>query len=278
MDINPTQEERVLRILVVADDKSVLRDFAGVLECLGHNEFHLAHTLTEARRILEEMMIDIVFAAPRLSPGIQNREGFTILQDLSDHDQTLIIVVGRPSQPDDVRQALALGAEDYVFETEIEQRVPIILQKLRRKLGAQHVLELLYGNVWLGNIRALHNDIERLTTLASFERIELETTRQHLASDAGMTSDDELPGLMREMARRLIELPLQDKIDAITEALVLEALEQAGGNNTQAGRLLGRHRKFVERFLKKRASAGGSKPKQSPGCPTLLPSAMWHLE
>ena len=257
MNITPTKEERFLRILVVADDRSVVRDFADVLKFLKHNELHLAYTVADAQRTLEEVMIDIAFIAPRLSPDIQKRNGFTLLQEIHDRYQTVLIAVGKSSQPDDIREALALGAEDYVLEAEVEQRVPLILQELSRKLDTQRVIELLCGRAWTGNILELRNAIERLTM-----RIDAETIERYFPSNASGDSDHELSHLLRELARKLIDLPLQDKIDAITEALVLEALEQAEGNNTQAGRMLGRHRKFVERFLKKRASAGGNKPMQ----------------
>lgn len=45
MNITPTNEERILRVLVVDENESILRGFIDVFECLGKNEFHLARTL-----------------------------------------------------------------------------------------------------------------------------------------------------------------------------------------------------------------------------------------
>ncbi|QRK05188.1 hypothetical protein JQX13_34010 [Archangium violaceum] len=66
---------------------------------------------------------------------------------------------------------------------------------------------------------------------------------------------------LRRIARKLLELPIQDKLTVITEALVQEAVEQSGGNITGAAKKLGRHHKFVERFLEKRPSHIRKNPK-----------------
>ncbi|HYO73442.1 MAG TPA: response regulator [Archangium sp.] len=95
MNITPTHETRPLRVLVVEDDESVLRIFTHVFECLGNNELHLAHTVMEARWLLEEVMIDIAFIAPRLAPDSQKREGITLLQEIRGRYQTVPIVVGK---------------------------------------------------------------------------------------------------------------------------------------------------------------------------------------
>ena len=60
-----------------------------------------------------------------------------------------------------------------------------------------------------------------------------------------------------------LPFPLQDKIDAITEALVQEALEQAHGTCTEVGRRLGRHR--------------ASWPEDCPQPSALLATADSHL-
>ncbi len=122
-------------------------------------------------------------------------------------------------------------------------------------------IELLRRYPWPGNVRELRNAISRLAILTDSERIDAETVERYPPQDSGGTSDDELPRLLREMARRLLALPLHDKIDAITQALVQEALEQAHGTCTEAGRKLGRHRKFVERTIKKRSCPGRNKNK-----------------
>lgn len=85
-------------------------------------------------------MIDIAFIAPRLTPDLQQREGISLLQEIRGRYQTVPIVIGKPSQPEDVHEAMALGAEGSVLDTEVAQRVPLILKQLRRKLEAEEVL------------------------------------------------------------------------------------------------------------------------------------------
>jgi len=457
-------------ILVLADDATVSLSLTRVLEGLGNNEIHLAHTLEEARRTLENVMIDIAFITPSGPPELQKREEFTLLQEIRGRYQTVPIVVSSHSQPNDVREAMRLGAEDYVLETEIDQRVPIIIKELRQKLrlkdelldsgargvpasnlgligtsvaiqslraliqkfaiansqdpvpvliqgpsgsgkelvahtlhecgphasepffdincgaipetlieaqlfgyvrGAftdatrdqdgylalvrrgtlflddvaelspaaqamllrvletrrfrpvgptareqpfqgrivcasrvdlmervqqglfredlfhrlnvlsirvpplsehredipalvqhfaarhrkplqftQQALELLCQRSWFGNVRELRNAIYRLAILADFELIDAEAIEQYLP-ESDQVSDAELPEILREMARKLLDLPLQDKVGAITKALVQEALQQAQGNNTNAGKRLGWHRRTFERYLRK---------------------------
>jgi hypothetical protein len=58
-------------------------------------------------------------------------------------------------------------------------------------------------------------------------------------------------GLLELIARQILSLPLEDKIAAITNALVQEAMNQAEGNIREAARRPGRHPRFVERFLMK---------------------------
>ncbi|MFY0521907.1 sigma-54-dependent transcriptional regulator [Archangium gephyra] len=174
MNFNDTNEQRLLRVLIVDDERMALRNLAGVLQPLGNIEVHRASNLTEARQILEEAVIDIAFIDLQLSQDIRNRDGFTLIQEIHGRYQTVIVVVSSHSQPNEIREAMKLGAEDYVLKTETEQRVPIILKELRRKLELnQELLDLrargapdsnlgLIGtSVAMQNLRAL---IQRVAT------------------------------------------------------------------------------------------------------------------
>ncbi|HYO71919.1 MAG TPA: sigma-54 dependent transcriptional regulator [Archangium sp.] len=470
MNSNDTNEQRLLRVLIVDDERMALRSLAGVLQALGNIELHRASNLTEARQILEEAVLDIAFIDLQLSQDIRNRDGFTLVQEINGRYQTVPVVVSSLSQPSELRDAMKLGAKDYVFKTEIEQRVPIIIKELRHKLElSQELLDLrargapdpnlgligtsvamqnlraliqriatadtqeqvpvlilgptgsgkelvaqgihklgphpaepffdincgalaetlvedqLFGHVrgaftdatrdqdgyftlvrrgtlfldevaelspalqvkllrvletrrfrpvgptareqlfqgrivaathvdlkervrqgrfredlfhrlnvlvirvpplsehkedipalvqyfaakhrkplhftqeaieelfrrpWPGNVRELRNAIYRLAILTNTERIDLETLNRYLPLDSNGTSGDDLEELLRKVAQHLLTLPLQDKSHAISKALVLEAMEQARGNKTEAGKKLGWNRKAVERFLK----------------------------
>jgi DNA-binding NtrC family response regulator len=470
MNTHDTTELYLPKVLIVDDERIALRNFAGILDSLGDIEIHRASNLTEARQILEEVVIDVAFIDLQLSPDIRNRDGFTLIQEILGRYQTVPIVVSSHSQPNEIREAMRLGAEDYVLKTEVEQRVPIIIRELRRKLHlnkelldsrargapdpslgligtsvamqnlraliqrmatansqeplpvliqgptgsgkelvAQAIHKLgphpsdpffdlncgaiaetlvedqLFGHVrgaftdatkdqdgyfalvrrgtlfldevaelsltlqtrllrvletrrfrpvgptareqlfhgrivaathvdlkervrqglfredlfhrlnvllirvpplsehpedipalvqhftvrhrrplhftqqaiehlcrrpWPGNVRELRNAIDRLAILADSENIDEATLERYLPQDSDGSPDDDLSKMLKCMARKLLVLPLQDKPYAITKALVLEALEQASGNKTEAGKLLGWHRRSVERFLR----------------------------
>jgi DNA-binding NtrC family response regulator len=461
-------EQRFLKILIVDDERVSLRHFASVLESLGAIELHRASELREARQVLEQVMIDVAFIDLQLSADIRNTDGLTLIQEIRGRYQTVPIMVSGHSQVHEVREAMKLGARDYVLKTEFEQRAPIILQEFRRELereqelldlrargapeptlglvgtslamqnlralikkvaaaasstpapvlilgptgsgkevvarslhqygphpsapfidpncgalvetlvedqlfghvrgafagadrdqdgylslvgegtlfldevaeltpalqakllrvletrrfrplgptskelhfkgriiAATHVdlkervrekrfredlyyrlnvltlqvpplsdhredipalvqhfaarenkplhftqeaIELLCRRPWPGNVRELRSAIYKLLILAGTERIDAATIEQLIPLNAEAGSEDDI---LRRMAQKLLELPLSDKLRSMSEALVIEAVEQAKGNYAEAARRLGRHRKFVERFFKK---------------------------
>jgi DNA-binding NtrC family response regulator len=174
-------DQRLLRVLIVDDERIALRNFASVLQSLDNIEIHRASQLAEARQILEETVIEVAFIDLQLSSDIRNREGFILIQEIRGRYQTLPIVVSSHGQPNEVREAMKLGAEDYVLKTEVEQRVPIIINDLRRKLqlnedlldsrarGAPDTnLGLIGTSVALQNLRAL---IQRMATASSQEPV-----------------------------------------------------------------------------------------------------------
>ncbi len=461
-------EPRPLKILVVDDDRGSLRHYASVMEALGERDLHRASDLEEARKVLEDVLIDIAFIDLQLSQDIRNRDGLTLIQEIRGRYQTTCIVVSGHSQHTEVREAMKLGAKDYVLKGEFEQRAPIILQDLRQEIGLKeelfdlrardlpdptlgligtsvamqnlralikkaasavhstpaHILILgptgagkevvaralhksgaspgapffdmncgaitetliedqLFGHVrgaftdasrdqegyfslvgqgtlfldevgelslglqakllrvletrtfrplgptsrelhfkgriiaathvdlkervrerrfredlyyrlnvltlhvpplsehredipaliqhfikgyhkplhftqeaiewlrkrdWPGNVRELRSAMDKLAYLADTDHIDVATLDALLPRDADVGSSEER---LEVLARKLLELPIEDKISAVTAAVVRKAVEQAKGNITEAARKLGRHRKYVERFLKK---------------------------
>ncbi|PTL82499.1 sigma-54 dependent transcriptional regulator [Vitiosangium sp. GDMCC 1.1324] len=143
MNFDDTNEQRLLRVLIVDDERMALRSLSGILQSLGNIELHRASNLAEARQILEEAVLDIAFIDLQLSQDIRNRDGFTLVQEIRGRYQTVPVVVSSHSQPNEIREAMKLGAEDYVLKTEIDQRVPIIIKELRHKLELnQELLDL----------------------------------------------------------------------------------------------------------------------------------------
>lgn len=470
MNTQQLNESRRINVLLVDDQRSFLRHLAGVVESLGDVEIHRATELEEARQVLEEVMIDIAFIDLQLSQDIRNRDGLTLIQEIRGRYQTIPVVLSARDELDEVREAMKLGAEDYVLKTEFEQRVPLIVKGLRRELereqelmdlrargspsspqglvgtsvamqnlqalvrrvatpdsprpvpvliqgstgsgkeliaraihnlgphpgepffalncgaiaetlvesqlfghvkgaftgadrdqegylslvrrgtlfldevaelslslqvkllrvldddtrafrpvgassrenhfrgrivAASHVdlrkyiregkfredlyhrlnvllirvpplaerredipaliqhfasrhhkplhftqqaIELLSRRPWPGNIRELRNAVERLAILAEGDSIDVENVERDLPLDAEAEPSGDL---LERIARRILGLPLKDKIASITEALVREAMRQTGSNISEAAKRLGRHRKSVERLLKK---------------------------
>jgi DNA-binding NtrC family response regulator len=107
-------------------------------------------------------------------------------------------------------------------------------------------LSLLSSAPWPGNIRQLRNTIDKLAVLAEEGPVTASVLRETLGLCAAPTTTI-TP--IDALAARILKLDVNDKIAAIRNALVLEALRQSEGNKAQAARLLGVHRKVVERRL-----------------------------
>lgn len=100
---------------------------------------------------------------------------------------------------------------------------------------------------WAGNVRELRNAIERLSLLAESDVIDVPMLEELVGSD-GVLVERELTRL----AKTLLTLSTKEtsKLDAIQRAVVDQALAAAGGNKSAAARLLGVHRKMLERMVK----------------------------
>jgi DNA-binding NtrC family response regulator len=105
----------------------------------------------------------------------------------------------------------------------------------------------LRGRRWAGNVRELKNAIERLSLLSETDNIDVPVLEEFVGSDSALTNRE-----LTRMAKTLLTLPTQEssKLDAIERALVAQALQAAGGNKSAAARLLGIHRKMLERMVK----------------------------
>jgi two-component system, NtrC family, response regulator AtoC len=95
---------------------------------------------------------------------------------------------------------------------------------------------LLEQYQWPGNVRELRNAIERAMLLAD---------RDHLAPEDFTT-------LTRSVAAMQFRLPVEGlSLDEVERQLLVQALERAGGNQTQAGQLLGINRDQVRYRIEK---------------------------
>jgi len=111
-------------------------------------------------------------------------------------------------------------------------------------------IEVLREAPWPGNVRQLRNLVDRLAVFT-----ESVVTPEIIAAFAGRSKVKEgasFAGLVRAVLR----LPDADKLQLLTSALIDEAMRLSDGNKTAAARLLGVHRKVVERCLSRTEAAG----------------------
>ena len=112
---------------------------------------------------------------------------------------------------------------------------------------APDAVESLKGRPWPGNVRELRNLIDRLVVFSDDDPVTAETIEAF-----GATGAPEGDGPLLELARSVLSGSAEDKLAAARDVLVDEALRLADGNKTRAARLLGVHRKVVERVVSRR--------------------------
>ena len=109
-------------------------------------------------------------------------------------------------------------------------------------------LDLLGRVGWPGNVRQLRNLIDRLAVFADGDLITPEVLQTFGVDQAAAADGEPGPGL-GAIARSILRLPVENKLAAIEEALIAEAMSLSEGNQTAAARLLGVHRKAVGRRI-----------------------------
>lgn len=131
----------------------------------------------------------------------------------------------------------------------LEQRredIPLLVNYFAKQddniIFSQCALELFKYSSWPGNIRQLKNTIDKLSVLADTDYLSAKCIRDMAICEP----DDEV---ISKLAREIIAMPLGNKIKAIYDALIEEAVTLSEGNKTKAARMLGVHRKVVERRL-----------------------------
>jgi DNA-binding NtrC family response regulator len=137
--------------------------------------------------------------------------------------------------------------------------VPLLIQAFasdqpRRLRFTEAAFNWLRARHWPGNVRELKNAIERLALLAESDAIDVPMLEELIGS-GGAVAERELARL----AKTLLGLATKEasKLDAIQRALVEQALAAARGNKSAAARLLGIHRKMLERMVKAEVSSDG---------------------
>jgi len=138
-----------------------------------------------------------------------------------------------------------------IFEIDIpslehrREDIPLLVNYFAQQenvIFSQCALELFKYSSWPGNIRQLKNTIDKLCVLTDSDFLSAKCIQ-----DLAVCEQDE--DIIFKIARELIAMPLDNKIKAIHNALVSEAVAASNGNKTEAARLLGVHRKVIERRL-----------------------------
>lgn len=105
----------------------------------------------------------------------------------------------------------------------------------------EDALAMLMRHDWPGNVRELENTIERAVVLSQGEVI----TTQHLVLSP--MTEKKFVDLEQKVRNRV---PMKDIIAEVEKQLILEALEQAQGNRSQAAKILGIYRRLLYAKLK----------------------------
>ncbi len=106
---------------------------------------------------------------------------------------------------------------------------------------SEEALEVLMRHDWPGNVRELENTIERAVVLSQGAVI----TSQHLLLSP--TTEKKFVDIEEKVRSKV---PMKDIIAEVEKQLILEALEQAQGNRSQAAKTLGIYRRLLYAKLK----------------------------
>ncbi len=129
--------------------------------------------------------------------------------------------------------------------TDIPELVFYMARNQDRELRfTSKALDALAGTDWPGNIRQLRNTIDRIAILSDDNPVTEETVRRFIPDHSNAESDR-----LDRIVEDIFNLNLEKSLNTLQETMIRRALDKCGGNKTAAGRLLGVHRKVVERKL-----------------------------
>lgn len=114
----------------------------------------------------------------------------------------------------------------------------------RALVFTEQAIRLLVNREWLGNVRELRNLIDRIAVLSDDDPVTEQTISAMSFSQAASVTEK-----LDHYACSILTLDVEDKLTAIQNAMVSRALEASVGNKSAAARLLGVHRKVIERRL-----------------------------
>jgi DNA-binding NtrC family response regulator len=115
---------------------------------------------------------------------------------------------------------------------------------------APEAMKLLVDFHWPGNVRELENIIERAVVMANGPKIEVGDIRLDIARPSGVRSGLDAQAVAAD-GSALPLLPAGLTLEQFEDKLIQEALQRAGGNKSQAARLLGLSRNALRYRLSK---------------------------
>jgi len=140
-----------MKILVIDDQRSARQVLRSLLADLDGVEIGEAASLEEACSLVQSTEPDLLLVDIRLSPQPTDRGGLELLRWLQQKGLAIpAVVVTGSTELHEIREAMRLGAKDYVLKDELcpEMLLPIV-QGLREKM------------VMAGEVRRLHEQVDR---------------------------------------------------------------------------------------------------------------------
>ena len=115
-------------------------------------------------------------------------------------------------------------------------------------------LDALQRRAWPGNVRELRTLVDRLIVFADDDLITPDALRAVASLEHGAPPR---PQSLDELLDAILAMDLPDKLETVIARLVDEAVRRTDGNKSAAARLLGLHRKALDRRLERQNPSRG---------------------
>ena len=131
-------------------------------------------------------------------------------------------------------------------------------QQARPLRLAPEAIALLGSTSWPGNVRQLRNLIDGLAVFSESEVVTSDLVRRFLGRDGPPERGNDLlespvESRLESLFEAVLHLSADNKLEAMTDGLIAHAMAACGGNKSAVARLLGVHRKAIERRTEKSA-------------------------
>jgi DNA-binding NtrC family response regulator len=125
-----------MKILVVDDQRGARRMIVQILRSMPEVELAEAKSMVEAAESIEANRPDLALLDIRLSDEPGDRGGLDLLQHIRANAPTVaVVMITASSEIDEIRQAMRLGAKDYVLKDELSPELLLpIVEGIRERL------------------------------------------------------------------------------------------------------------------------------------------------